>query len=111
LRLVRTHLLRSTTTDKGHMRRHRQGTRSTRSLQLAILEARRQVDKLLPTKEICAAHDIFCFAALANLNTGTMYTDLPGAFPIRSFRSMQIYLCGVYLQPQCHPCSRHALQE
>ena len=61
LRLVRTHLPRSTTTDKGHMRRHRQGTRSTRSLQPAILKARRQVNELLPTEEICAAHDLSCF--------------------------------------------------
>ena len=79
------------------MRRHRQGTRSTRSLQPAILKARRQVNKLLPIKEICAAHDIFCFAALTNLNTGTMYTNLPGAFPVRSFRSMQyIFVAYIY---------------
>jgi hypothetical protein len=79
------------------MQRHQQGTRSTRSLQPAILEVRRQVDKLLPTEEICAAHDIFCFATLANLNTGTMYTNLPGAFPVRSFRSMQyIFVAYIY---------------
>jgi hypothetical protein len=84
-RLVRTHLPLSTATDKGHMRCHRQGTRSTRSLQPAILDARCQVDELTPTEEICATHDIFCFAALTDLTTGTMYTDLPGAFPVRSF--------------------------
>ena len=96
-RLVGTHLPRSTATDKGHMQRHQQGTRSTRSLQPAILEARRQVNKLLPTKEICAAHDIFCFVALADLNTGTMYTNLSGAFPVRSFRSMQyIFVAYIY---------------
>jgi hypothetical protein len=32
---------------------------------------------------------MFCFAALANLNTGTMYTNLPGVFPVHSFKSMQ----------------------
>jgi len=84
-RLVRTHLPLSTATDKGHMRRHQQGTRSTGSLQPAILDARRQVDELTPTEEICATHDIFCFAALTDLTTGTMYTNLPGAFPVRSF--------------------------
>jgi hypothetical protein len=69
----------------------------TRSLQPAILEARRQVDELPPVEEICGAHDIFCFAALADLTTGTMYTDLPGAFPVRSFRSMQyIFVAYVY---------------
>ncbi len=52
---------------------------------------------MLPSEEICAAHDIFCFGALANLTTGTMYTDLPGAFPVRSFRSMQyIFVADVY---------------
>jgi hypothetical protein len=34
---------------------------------------------------------------LANLTTGTMYTDLPGAFPFRSFRSMQyIFVAYIY---------------
>jgi hypothetical protein len=32
---------------------------------------------------------MFCFDALANLNTGTMYTNLPCVFPVRSFKSMQ----------------------
>jgi hypothetical protein len=96
-RLVCTHLLFSTATDKGHMCCHRQGTRSTCSLQPAILNARCQVDELIPSKEICAAHDIFCFAGLADLTTGTMYTNLPGAFPVRSFRSMQyIFVAYIY---------------
>ena len=78
------------------MRRHQQGTRSTRSFQPAILNAHCQVDELIPTKEICAAHDVFCFAALADLTTGTMYTGLPGAFPVRSFQSMQ-YIFVAYV--------------
>jgi hypothetical protein len=37
------------------------------------------------------------FAALVNLNTGTMYTNLPDAFPIRSFKSMQyIFVAYIY---------------
>jgi hypothetical protein len=51
--LINTHLPYSTATKKG-----------------------RNVDSLQPAEEICAAHDMFCFAALANLNTGTMYTNL-----------------------------------
>jgi hypothetical protein len=40
---------------------------------------------------------MFCFAALANLNTGTMYTNLPGAFPVCSFKSMQyIFVAYIY---------------
>jgi hypothetical protein len=58
-------------------------------MQPAIIQARRDVDSLQPA-------DMFCFVALANLNTGTMYMDLPGAFPIRSFKSMQ-YIFVVYI--------------
>ncbi len=40
---------------------------------------------------------MFCFAALAELNTGTMYTNLPGAFPVCSFKSMQyIFVAYIY---------------
>jgi len=40
---------------------------------------------------------VFCFAALANTITGTMYTDITGAFPVRSFKSMQyIVVACVY---------------
>ncbi len=66
-------------------------------MQPAIIQARRDVDSLHPSEEICAAHDMFCFSALANLNTGTMYTNLPGAFPVRSFKSMQyIFVAYIY---------------
>jgi hypothetical protein len=95
--LINTHLPYSTATNKGHMRRHCQGIHSTRTMQPAIIQARRNVDSLQPDKEICAAYDMFCFAALANLNTGTMYTNLPGAFPIHSFKSMQyIFVAYIY---------------
>ncbi len=65
-------------------------------MQLAIIQAQRNVDSLQLDEEICATHDMFCFASLANLNTGTMYTDLPGTLPIRSFKSMQ-YIFMVYI--------------
>jgi hypothetical protein len=51
----------------------------------------------MPTEEICAAHDVFCFAALADLHTGTMYTDLTGTFPVRSFKNMQyVFVAYIY---------------
>ncbi len=50
----------------------------------------------MPTKEICAAHDMFCFAALVDLHMGTMYTDLTSAFPVCSFKNMQ-YLFVAYI--------------
>jgi hypothetical protein len=66
-------------------------------MQPAIIQARRDVNSLQLAEEICAAHDMFCFAALANLNTGTMYTDLSDAFPLRSFKSMQyIFVAYIY---------------
>jgi hypothetical protein len=65
-------------------------------MQPAIVQARRNVDSLQPSKEICAAHDMFCFAALANLNTGPMYTILLGAFTVRSYKSMQ-YIFIAYI--------------
>jgi hypothetical protein len=95
--LINTHLPYSTATDEGHMRRHRQGIQSTQTMQPAILQAQRNVDSLQQDKEICAAHDMFCFATLANLNTGTIYTKLLGAFPICSFKSMQyIFVACIY---------------
>jgi hypothetical protein len=54
------------------------------------------INRLQPAKEICATHEVFYFATLANLNTGTMYTNLPGTFPVHSFKSMQ-YLFVEYI--------------
>jgi hypothetical protein len=87
--LINTYLPYSTATDKGHMRCHRQGIQSIRTMQPAIVQARQDVDSLQPDEKICAAHEMFCLAALANLNTGTLYTNLPGMFPVCSFKSMQ----------------------
>jgi hypothetical protein len=37
-------------------------------MQPAIIQAWHNDDSLQLDEEICAAHDMFCFAALANLN-------------------------------------------
>ncbi len=80
------------------MRRHQQGVQSTDSKQLAILQAQNKVDHFMPTEEICAAHDMFCFAALVDLHTGTINTDLTGAFPVRSFKNMQyVFVAYIYI--------------
>jgi hypothetical protein len=39
---------------------------------------------------------MFCFAALANMHTGTMYTNGTDAFPMQSFRNMQ-YMFVAYI--------------
>ena len=52
-----------------------------------------------PLQQICAAHEhnVVCYAALADATTGTIYTDLPGPFPVRSIQNMQyIFVCYVY---------------
>jgi hypothetical protein len=52
---------------------------------------------MMPQQEACSMQDVFCFAALANANTGTMYTDLTGSFPVRPFKNMQyIFVAYVY---------------
>ncbi len=40
---------------------------------------------------------MFCFATLADAIMGTMYTDITGAFPVRSFKSMQyVFVAYIY---------------
>jgi hypothetical protein len=51
---------------------------------------------MFPAHEACAAKDMFYFAALADSTTSTMYTDLTGAFPVRSFKNM-IYIFVAYI--------------
>ncbi len=52
---------------------------------------------MFPQQELCAVQDVFCFAALVHAITGTMYTDINGAFPVRLFKSIQyIFVAYVY---------------
>jgi hypothetical protein len=52
---------------------------------------------MFPQHKLCAMQGVFCFAALTNAIMGTMYTDIPGAFPVRLFKSMQyIFVAYVY---------------
>jgi hypothetical protein len=78
------------------MHQHRYYTASTRYNQNDIVAARAEVDRMFPQHEICTMQDVFCFATQANTITGTMYTDITGAFPVRSFKSMQ-YICVAYV--------------
>jgi hypothetical protein len=52
---------------------------------------RAEVDRMMPQQEACSMQDVFCFAALADANTGTIYTDLTSSFPVRSFKNMQYF--------------------
>jgi hypothetical protein len=51
---------------------------------------------MMPQQEACSMQDMFCFTALANASTGTMYMDLTGSFPVRSFKNMQ-YIFVAYV--------------
>ena len=98
-KLIAQHLPPSMATEKGHMVRTRQGLRSTRSDRQATLDARKMVDDMMPPEHACTAEDdeMFCFAALADQNEHTMYSDLAGRFPVRSFSGMNyIFVAYVY---------------
>jgi len=94
--LIKNHLPCSTATDKGNMHRHRSITASTRNIQNDIVTAHAEVDHMFPRHKIFIMQDVFCFAALANTITGRMYTDIIGAFPVHSFKSMQYFFAYVY---------------
>ncbi len=79
------------------MRRHQVNTASTQNIHNETVAAWAEVDRMMPQQEACSMQDVFCFAALANTNTGTMYTDLTGSFPVRLFKNMQyIFVAYVY---------------
>jgi hypothetical protein len=85
------------TATNGHMRRHQSNTASMRNIQNDKVAAWAEVDRMMPQQEACSMQDMFCFTALANANTGTMYADLTGSFPVRSFKNMQyIFVAYVY---------------
>ncbi len=95
--LINNNLPHSTATDKGHMHRHQSNTASTRNIQNDKVAVWAKVDRMMPQQEACSMQDIFCFAALTNANTGTMYTDLTSSFPVWSFKNMQyIFVAYVY---------------
>jgi hypothetical protein len=95
--LIIHHLLSSTATDKVHMQQHCQGVQTTQTQQPAVLQACSNVDRLQPTGELCSTQDMFCFAALADLHTGTLYTKGTSAFPVGSFHNMQyVFVAYIY---------------
>jgi hypothetical protein len=96
LLLICSHLPKSTATGKGHMWHQCSNTASTRNKQADIMLAHAEVDHMFPAHEACAVQDMCCFAALADATTDTIYTDLTGAFPVRSFKNMQ-YIFVVYI--------------
>jgi hypothetical protein len=58
--LIRSHLPRSTATNKGHMLCHCSNTASTRNKHADVILARAKVDCMFPAHKVCAAQDMFC---------------------------------------------------
>jgi len=82
--LVSKYLPDSSATDKGHLIQTRKGTRSTRSMRQAVVDARENVDDMDPTEQVCPALEdqMFCYAMLTDQNENIIYSDLPGQFPV-----------------------------
>jgi hypothetical protein len=78
------------------MRRHQSNTASAQNIHNKTVTVLADVDQMMPQQEACSMQDIFCFAALADANTGTMYTDLTGSFPVWLFKNMQ-YIFVAYV--------------
>jgi hypothetical protein len=94
--LICSHLPQSNATNKGHMHCHHSNTASTCNKHAEVILAHAEVDRMFPTYEACAVQDMFCFAALTDATTGTMYRDLTGIFPVRAFKNM-IYIFVAYI--------------
>ena len=55
------------------------------------MEARQYFADMNPPQLICntMAPNVFCYTALADTVTGTIYTDLLGRLPVQSVQNMQ----------------------
>ena len=101
--MIRKYLAKSPATAKGRMKRPRKGLRSTRqkpttskgtvnTIPEVHPNAQRTNTHYIPPDEpLDGANNVFCFAALADKQTGTLYTDATGALPVRSLDGYQYY--------------------
>jgi len=102
--LITKHLPESTATWKGHMHRTRKGIRSTRKQDTSTPTDTYDVHDMNPPEELNATEtDLFCFAVLADTVEGTIYIDLTGRFPVRSYRNNQYtFVCYDYRSNSIH---------
>jgi hypothetical protein len=78
----------SPATDKGHMKRQKQGIRSTKTKLQAALNDIETARDMNPPREPTAKNHLFCYAGGINTKDGTIYVDFTGKFPIRSIDGM-----------------------
>eukprot|EP00804_Cyclotella_cryptica_P010472 CCRYP_012303-RA/>CCRYP_012303-RA protein AED:0.45 eAED:0.14 QI:0/0/0/0.6/1/1/5/0/1176 len=108
--LIRKYLAPSPATSKGRMKRPRMGIRSTRPRDTKKPEPVHPVQEPSPTTtstvnvipfdtiddSVC---NVFCYAALADKQAGTMYTDATGALPAISLEGHQYYFVAYAYDP------------
>ena len=91
--LLRKHLAHSPNTAKGRMRRPRKGPRSMRNKKKQ--EMGETTVEIKEESECTEKHEgmnnIFCFAALADKQQGTLYTAATGALSVVSLEGNQYY--------------------
>jgi len=96
-KLIKRYLAKSPATSKGGMKHPRAGIRSTRVETRAQRRARlrRESPETIPIQHPKDKHDsnnnVFCYAALADKQSGTLYTDATGALPVMSLDGYQYY--------------------
>ena len=103
--LITKHLPPSTATAKVHMTRTRKGLRSTKVKTVQTPDAREALPDMEPTEEALSAIDdeILCYSITTDNDGNVVYSDLPGRFPIESYRGMNyffvtyIYKCNYIL--------------
>jgi len=103
--IIKKYLAKSPATSKGRMKRPRAGIRSTRpkppkqqppNVQAGPTNIHHNVQRttahLIPIDEpLDGANNVFCYAALADKQTGTYYTDATRALSTRSLNGNQYY--------------------
>ena len=76
------------------------GTNSTRINRHEILDAKKNVQDMFPTKQVFAVtkKDMFVFATLGDTRTNTLYTDLIGRLSVESYNGINhIFVAYVYI--------------
>ena len=82
--LITKYLPPSRATAKGHMVRVRKGVQSTKSNRQEVLDARADVDDMVPPEHVCTAieNEMFCYVVTRDEHGNTIYSDLTGRFPV-----------------------------
>jgi hypothetical protein len=75
-------------TDKGHMKRQKQGIRSTKEKLQQEIDKIETARDMNPPQEKETQNQLFCYTGGIDKKDGTIYVDFTGKFPIRSMDGM-----------------------